>query len=106
MPILDDISPPSVTFRINKSFRMNAVQTVNRAEQEYIRMLNNFWHNETLTPQEVADAIGTDAADLINFIVALRTFILTVKPGSSIPNSSSYGTITMNGDGTITAVPK
>lgn len=59
-----------------------------------------FTNTSGLTTQQVLDAFGTDAGQLITKLGGLRTFLNTLRPGSItfVPPS----TITINGDGTAT----
>lgn len=102
MPITDQATRTQAQ-RANENLRNMAFATYRRAKGRYTSMLQDFWKDPTgLTPQQVSDALGTDAADLFHFVGNLRTFILAVNPSANIPVPSSFGTWTINGDGTVT----
>lgn len=66
-----------------------------QAEMQY----NNFWQNPKLTPQQAADALGTDAVTLRHLWLALVSFVNTVQPGTLTFNEPA---LTENQDGSIT----
>src|ERR1039458_7760030 len=74
--------------------------------QQMIRKYNtdytNFWTNsDGLTPAECVAALGTDGAEAVEKLGALKTFINSMYAGS-IPDVATPQTITPNQDGTIT----
>lgn len=66
-----------------------------------------FWQNpDGLTPQQVADAFGTDAAKLFTFNTALVEFLVAVGTSEGVaPNiSAPTNAFTVNPDGTVTVL--
>jgi hypothetical protein len=68
--------------------------------QSYVQIFNNFWNHPDLTPQQVSDALGTDAVYLFQLGGQLVDLLNTVKAdtitqGPPLP-------YTINQDGTVT----
>lgn len=69
--------------------------------RKYNDIMNRFWENHELTPQEVSDALGTDAYSLFLYGNAMSTLIMTVNPSETrlkVPKNA----FTINQDGTVT----
>lgn len=61
-----------------------------------------FWDNpEGLTPQEVADALGTDGQEIFQLHYKLGIFLSGIKPESVEAGFSLIGNFTFNQDGSI-----
>ena len=58
--------------------------------------------NDELTAQQVFDELGTDGEAYIDFMTAIRDAILAIKPDTQLTPVSNFGTLTKNGDGTVT----
>ena len=59
-----------------------------------------FQNQQGLTPQQVLDAVGTNAAELLTLAGSLVTLVNTAVP-STLPTTFPYA-LTANGDGTVT----
>lgn len=67
----------------------------------YNAVMNEFWNHPVLTPQDVSDSMGTDAASLFQYGGALSTLILTINPSESrlvLPKNA----FTIHSDGKVT----
>jgi hypothetical protein len=60
-----------------------------------------FWNSSTATPQQIADALGTNAVPVFQAAGAVATFINTLKPGT-IGDNPNIKPFTANPDGTVT----
>ena len=62
------------------------------------------WRNgRGLSPQQVFDSLGTDAAALLAFAADIRAFVAAHDPGNPIADPKPDGvTIAANADGTVT----
>ncbi len=71
----------------------------------YSDIAKRVWDNQQgLTPQEVMDALGTNAADLFQLSALLVTTVNTAKPGT-LDGEQPYE-FTINPDGTVTVGAK
>jgi len=62
-----------------------------------------FWSNpDGATPQQIADELGTDAAEVFQLHSKLGTLLAEVDPTSVTEGLSIVGNFTMNEDGTVT----
>ena len=78
-------------------YRKGAVDALKSA---IIVSFNDFWNNRILTPQEICDANGTDAALLFSLLSDLNEFIKTkLDPSFKLPDIPYEYTI--NADGTV-----
>jgi len=72
--------------------------------------LEQMWKTPDVTPQEMCDQFGTQCGKLVDLIAETRKAILILNPNAaSHPSNSfkasiaaSYGTFTVNPDGTVT----
>ena len=88
--------------KVVKHFKDTGFSLYRKSRNRYEHGLERFWKHPSLTPQEVSDALGTNAGDLITLLGALRTFVLTLNPGANLTPPTAYGTWTVNPDGTVT----
>lgn len=77
----------------------NLFTQIKSTQQTIFRLV---WHNTRLTPQEVCDALGTDAQQL--FELGADNVALILKYDSSFPTSNWKPpfVVQFNGDGTVT----
>ena len=87
---------------IRNNFKTDAQTTFKRAVQKYETGLQDFWKNKRATPQQISAALGTEAADLFQYFGHLKTFILAVNPDADLTPANSFGSWTVNPDGTVT----
>ena len=57
------------------------------------------------TPEEIAEALGSDAREIFDLHSKLGELIASVKPELITTGLSSVGNFTMNEDGTVTVIP-
>jgi hypothetical protein len=69
-------------------------------QDQMLRLFTQFWLNPELTPQQVADAFGTDAAQLFVLMGKAQAFINDVKPNAFV--QSPPKAFVINQDGTVT----
>jgi hypothetical protein len=91
-----------------------ATQAANRlkqmARQSYLQMAQAynqgakiFWANgQGATPNEIAAALGTDAAEVFTLHYLLGQLLAGVKPDSITEGQALIGQATLNEDGTVT----
>lgn len=79
----------------------------NKLSQQSLSLINSFtqmhsmvWHNKYLTPQEMMDALGTDAHQLFQVAAAVKTLVNTFSPGAITLGPEK--TLVFNDDGTVT----
>lgn len=65
--------------------------------------VSTFWENSNFTPQQISDALGTDAADLFRLHYILGQAIIQANSSAEIKDVNSIGTYTINQDSTVTA---
>jgi len=69
-------------------------------QAQMLSLFSRFWMNPELTPQQVSDAFGTDAAQLFVIMGKAQAFINDIKPNSFIQQPPKAFVI--NQDGTVT----
>lgn len=69
--------------------------------RRYNDVMQKFWKHNKLTPQEICDALGTDAESLFDSGSQLATFILTIKPTETRLKLPEFVSV-HNADGTVT----
>jgi hypothetical protein len=77
-------------------------QAYDAMESAYEQGLQRFWKNPHATPQEISDALGTDAVEVFRLHGILGAAILAANPEATITDVATLGTFTPNEDGTIT----
>ena len=75
-------------------------QSVGMIQNQFTAMFASVWMNPELTPQQVFDAMGTDAASLFQLAGLTQNFLNTLKPGLCVQQPPVAYTI--NQDGTVT----
>lgn len=63
------------------------------------KLFNQIWSNDTITPQEAFELIGTDSVALFQIAGAFQQAINTAVPNSL--NLTPPVSLTFNGDGTV-----
>jgi hypothetical protein len=109
MSILDrndlDQRPPADKMAAERLLRM----TKNTFEQMVMSFNEGsqlFWGNRMgATPEEIAEELGTDAAEVFALHGKLGALIAEVKPEAIAEGLSVVGDFTMNEDGTVTVIP-
>ncbi len=106
MPILTKAPEPSILTHDQKKALTKALvqSSVNRCFASmldaYKKNAAQVWENpQGLTPQDVLDGFGTDAAELFRLASLLKGVINAAVPGT-IPDSAAP--IVINADGTVT----
>lgn len=79
-----------------------ALRQYDNMKRAYEQGLRDFWSDPRFTPQELADALGSDASDLFRLHGGLKAAILSVNPEEQLSSVSDYGTFIVNEDGTLT----
>jgi hypothetical protein len=102
MPITDQTVVLTQEQIANRQLRVQARTLKQRLVREYEQALKSFWQHEQLTPQQMSDALGTDAGDFFSVYGGLKTYIENTFPNVTLTQPSSYGTWTVNGDGSVT----
>lgn len=63
-----------------------------------------FWANSLATPQQIAEALGTDAKEVFELHGKLGALIASVKPESIAVGAAVVGQFQYNEDGSVTVV--
>jgi hypothetical protein len=108
MSILDgevDSRPPADKMAAERLIRM----TKNTFEQMVMSFNEGsmlFWNNRMgATPEDIAEELGANAAEVFALHGKLGTLIAEVKPEKITEGLSVVGNFTMNEDGTVTVIP-
>jgi hypothetical protein len=90
--------------QIQKEVSANLVREIQGTYENLVRKYNDimdrFWKHPKLTPQEVADSLGTDAVSLFNYGGALCTLIMSINPEEK-RLMEPKNAFTINQDGTV-----
>jgi hypothetical protein len=81
-----------------------------RTYDQMVMAFNNgselFWANGMgATPEEVAEALGTDAQEVFYLHARLGEVLSLIRPEAIAQGVSVVGEFTMNEDGTVTVLP-
>lgn len=109
MGVLDNNSPNVAEIPAGER-AANRLKMLTR--QTYYQMVNAFnqgstifWNNPMgATPQEIADALGSDAKEIFELHAKLGALLATVKPDSIAEGASIVGQFTLNDNGTVTII--
>ena len=71
---------------------------------QFNKTTNAFWSNSTLTPQQIADALGTDASAIFSLHYKLGEFIGLIDLAPIQESLEKIGQFTQNQDGTVTII--
>lgn len=104
MSILNDRKVPEVD-----PAAMVSRQLINQAKSTFDNLVSvfnsssrQFWKNPRATPQEIASALGSDAAEVFALHAKIGALLDQVKPEAIAEGKSFVGEFTVNNDGTIT----
>lgn len=96
---------PQTPEEISLSLKTQAKNVYNNMLNTYSRGLRLFWNNPNATPQQISNALGTDAKELFELHYKLGQLISSVDPLVVASVSSIVGQFIMNEDGTVTILP-
>ena len=96
------------TERTKDQIKADVANTIAKESQEFYETLvrryndvmNKFWNHQKLTPQEICDALGTDAKSLFDNGTQLATMILTIKPTEDRLKLPEFESV-KNSDGSV-----
>lgn len=77
-------------------------QLYNNMIEQYRHGTLLYWRNSKATPQEIADAFGTDAGEIFQNHYALGQLLTTINPEEVAQINELVGNFTINEDGTVT----
>lgn len=101
--ILPPPAPPTTT-QLQAQLKGQVVSSTNQLfrtlQSSYDKNFSAVWANPSLTPQQVFDAFGTDAAQLFVIAGATATMLNTIVPNTVVA-APPYN-YTINSDGTVT----
>lgn len=92
--------------KISNQLKTQAQNVYNTMVAVFLRSSKMFWENPNATPQQIAEALGTDAKQLFEVHYKLGQFISSINPSDIEEISSIVGNFTVNEDGTVTVLPK
>jgi hypothetical protein len=99
MPILQT-DPAAI---VAQQMANDAKSTFDLLMVKYTNGLNTLWRNKRASPQDICDALDTDAVELFTLHGSLGAVLNATAPaGVAVPSIADYGTYTANVDGTIT----
>lgn len=81
-----------------------AVGLYNHLNGTYTDSTFKFWKNPELSPQQIADALGTNGKELFLLHYQIGQLLENIAPGSLSEVNSQIGNFTLNEDGTITVL--
>jgi hypothetical protein len=91
--------------------KLAGLRAKNQAKNIYNNMVNVFnrgsklfWNNPISTPQQISDALGTDAKELFELHYKLGQLISTINPADIMEGSSVVGNFVYEEDGRVTIV--
>jgi hypothetical protein len=87
---------------VSKNLISQAKRTFDGMKREYEEGLRRFWKNPNATPQQIATALGADAAELFMAHWVLATAITQADATATLTDVATLGTFTINQDGTVT----
>lgn len=96
---------PNNPTEISKRLKTQAKNVYNTMVGMFIRTSKMFWNNPNATPEEIAEALGTDAKKLFELHYKLGQFIAEINPSDIAEVSPLIGSFTINEDGTVTVLP-
>ena len=109
MPILEGPEQQQPTTeqkqtRVNNRIKRLSVDTLNHIKAQHREMMQAVWNNPAgLTPQQVMDAFGSEAAELFQLSDQLLTMLGNVKPDDPyLAEAEAPYNYTINDDGTVT----
>jgi hypothetical protein len=104
MSILNNPTPQQVPTaeRVANQIVNQTRMTFQQLVSVYNEGARSFWANPRATPQEVAAALGTNAAEVFNLHAKIGTLLAEVKPDAITAGQAVVGQFTVNADGTVT----
>lgn len=91
--------------RTADNLRSNSAAVFQRMVQTYEQGMRTVWRNQQgLTPQEVLDSLGVDAAEALRLSRVLKQAILQANPEQKLTSVPDGKDFQINGDGTVTVV--
>ena len=104
MSILDNNNAPQdVSTQISNRIIYQARQTFNNMANAFNEGAKIFWQNPRgVSPEDIANALGTNAKEVFELHYKLGQLIATIKPEAIASGISIIGSFTMNNDGTVT----
>lgn len=94
--------PPQTPQEIASNLKIQAKNIYNNMLNTYTRGVKLFWDNPNATPQEISNALGTDAKELFELHYKLGQLISSVDPIAIATGATVIGQFIMNEDGTVT----
>lgn len=76
-----------------------------RNKRAFEHTSETFWANPNVTPQQIADVLGTNAGGIFALHAKLGELLAMVDPTSVEHGLSFVGEFTTNEDGTVTVIP-
>lgn len=106
MPIEFDFNPMQSNNpdQIANRLKDQAKNVYNTMVSVFIRSSKMFWDNPNASPEEIAQALGTDAKQLFELHYKLGQFIAEVNPSDISEVSSVIGNFTINENGTVNII--
>lgn len=108
MSILDRTNPaPQIPIadRVAKQIVDQARMMFQQLVFTYNEGAKSFWDNPIVAPQDIADALGTDAAEVFALHAKIGVMLESVRPDAIAPGKAVVGRFTINGDGSVTVSP-
>jgi hypothetical protein len=101
--IIENPIPPNI--RVANRLRNLTRQTFQTMVENFNSGSAMFWKNPSGVPaQDIADALGPDAAEIFNLHQQLGALLNNIKPESISEGTSIVGQFVTNPDGTVTII--
>lgn len=106
MSILDRQQRPEVPspVRVAKNLKNQAKSTYDNLVSMFNDGAIRFWANSNATPQEISDALGTDAREVFELHGKIGALLSTIDQQAILPGLEVVGQFSYNEDGTVTVV--
>lgn len=104
MSVLDQNLPSRFNSaqEVANQLKQNAKNTFRNLVGSYNANARLFWSNPAFTPNQIAAALGTDAAELFQLHAKIGELLASVKPDSVTQVLALVQPFTVNEDGTVT----
>lgn len=103
MGILDNNNQDEAKI-VADSLVSEAVGLYNHMNEIYTNGTYRFWKHPSLTPQQIANGLGSKGKELFLLHYQLGQLLNSINPGSIDNINSIIGNFTMNEDGTVTVL--
>lgn len=98
-PSVEPVPPGQV---VAERIKQQARQTFQQLTMAFNQGARAFWKNNDATPEQIAEALGTNAVEVFQLHGKIGALLASVRPAAIAPGLAMVGTFTYNDDGTVT----